>query len=156
MMNIVFVLLVGNPKEQKISVDVAKKSHAFKPLPEELKIFTTISELAVVRDLKQNSNQVTEQWEATNFQDVELRLELTSIISKLVQIVPQEVMRMKEEGELRRKLMRVLVSSYDSVNGVYGALWHNIEMSEIGGLKRYKMCGTFRNCITASKAEDRP
>lgn len=96
MMNIVFVLLVGNPKEQKISVDVAKKSHAVKPLPEELKIFTTISELAVVRDSKQNSNQVTEQWEATNFQDVELRLELTSIISKLVPIVPQEVMRMKE------------------------------------------------------------
>ena len=63
MMNIVFVLLVGNPREQKISVDVAKKSHAVKPLPKELNDFTTISELAVMRDLKQNSKQVTEEWE---------------------------------------------------------------------------------------------
>ena len=154
MMNIVFVLLGGNPNQQRVRVDDAKKSHAVKPLPKELDDFTTISELAVLRELKLQSKKVTEEWEATNFQHVELRMELTGIISKLEPVVSQEVMRMKEDVELRQQLMRVLVSSYDSFNGVYGALWHNIEMSEINALKRYSMMsGTFRNCITASKAE---
>ena len=129
------------------------KKHEVAPLPEKLEAFITISERPTLQELKRTSKLSLHDWESSNFQDEALRTSFTNIASQLEESLSIEVMKMKDDKGLRYQLLDVLVASYDCFNGVYGALWANVQMTDGKGIQRYMaMQARFRECIHASEA----
>uniref|UniRef100_A0A7S2CDD1 Uncharacterized protein n=1 Tax=Octactis speculum TaxID=3111310 RepID=A0A7S2CDD1_9STRA len=153
-----FTSLGISKMEDKLNVililfDIKQKKHGVAPLPDKLKSFTTISELSILSQPKKKSEQALQDWESTKFQNNELRMDFKDTASKLDESLSQEVTRMMGDKELRFQLLDVLVVSYDCFNGVYGALWENVEMTDGEGIQRYKdMQKDFTDSIHKSEA----